>query len=159
MSGPFRFPLEKVLELRMEEEQQQAKLMADARRDAKAAREAVRNLEALRKESRQRLAQAHSAGRSVGQLRNLEWILQRMDSELGEAEGRASDADREAGRRLKEFQEAVMKRQSLDKLRERKHAAWSEDERLRDRKAMDDAALTRYVRAGDRLLAEGTEAP
>lgn len=157
MSNGFRFPLEKVLEMRLEEEQRQARLMADARRDARAAREAVQNLEAVRNESRDRLTAAHSTGRSVGQLQNLEWILERMEGEIEQAQEQAKTADQAMDDRMQAFQAAVRKRQSLDKLRRRQAAEWSEAEKVRDRKAMDDAALTRYVRAEEGLLTEGQE--
>lgn len=157
MSGGFRFPLEKILEMRLEEEQRQARLMADARRDARAAREAVRNLEAVRNESRERLNAAHSTGRSVGQLQNLEWILERMEGEIVQAQDRARTADQAMDDRMQAFQAAVRRRQSLDKLRERQAADHAATEKARDRRAMDDAALTRYVRAGEGSLTEGRE--
>lgn len=155
----FRFPLEKVLELRLQEEQRQARIVADARRDANAARQAVQDLEALRKAGRERLTTAHSSGRSVGQLQNLEWVLNRMETELETAHDKARDADREVSARMREFQKAVQDRQSLDRLKDRRRDEWAADQRSREQKTMDEMALTRHVRAGDRFLANGTDRP
>lgn len=157
MSGEFRFPLEKVLEVRLEEEQRQARVVADARRDARAAREAVQNLEALKDAGRARIRAAHDAGRAVGQIRNLEWIVARMDGEIRDAESRARDAADTVSRCLQDFHRAVRDRQSLDRLRDRRREQWADENRIRERKDMDEVALTRFVRAGDRLVAEGTE--
>lgn len=157
MSGDFRFPLEKVLEMRMEEEQRQARIVADARRDARAAREAVRNLEALKDASRERIRAAHDTGRAVGQIQNLEWIVERMDGELKNAESRARDADETVSRCLEDFNRAVRERQSLDRLKDRRREEWAEEARNRERKDMDEVALSRFVRAGDRLAAEETK--
>lgn len=154
MSAPFRFPLEKVLELRLEEEQRQARMVADARRDATAAREAVEHLEALRSTSRDRIRRAHVSGRSVGQIQNLEWMLERMEGEIREAESRARDADSVVSRCLEEFQRAVRDRQTLDRLRDRRRGEWEKDERDRDRKEMDEVALSRFVRAEGRTRNE-----
>lgn len=158
MSSGFHFPLEKVLEVRLDEEQRQARIVADARRDARAAREAVRNLEALKSASRERIRDAHDAGRAVGQIRNLEWIVARMDGELRDAESRVRDADETVSRCLQDFQQAVRERQSLDRLRDRRREQWAEETRIREQKDMDEVALTRFVRAGDRLLAQETKA-
>lgn len=157
MSGGFRFPLEKVLEIRLEEEQRQARIVADARRDARAAREAVQNLEALKSASRERIRAAHDAGRAVGQIKNLEWIVQRMEGELQDAESRARDADETVTRCLADFHQAIQDRQSLDRLKDRRREQWATETRVQEQKDMDEVALSRYVRAGDRLVAKEAE--
>jgi len=158
MTRSYRFPLEKVLEIRLEEEQRQAKIVADARRDAQAARDAVQHLEVLKNASRERIRAAHSSGRAVGQIQNLEWIVGQMDGELDHAETRARDAAETVARCLEEFQRAVKERQSLDRLRDRRRKEWLAESRTRDQKNMDEVALHRFVRAGDRLVAEEREA-
>ncbi len=147
MSG-FRFGLEKVLEMRLKEEQKQARIMADARKDAKAARQAVTDLEALRNAGRERLTGAHGTGRSVGHLQNLEWVLQRMEKDLEVAEAVASQADATASQRMQEFRQAVQDRQSLDCLKDRQRTEWTAAERAKEQKSMDELALTRHVRGG-----------
>jgi flagellar FliJ protein len=152
----FHFSLEQVLELRLREEHKQARAMADASRDANAARQAVQDLEALRSAGRARLTAAHSTGRSVGQLQNLEWVLGRMETELEAAQDKARDAATEASRCRKEFQRAVRDRQSIDRLKERKRSQWIEEEKRVEQKAMDELALTRHFR-GEHELATGAE--
>ncbi len=156
MSG-FRFPLEKILELRLEEEQRQARAMADAKRDANAARQAVTDLEALRNAGREGLNRAHSRGHSVGQLQNLEWVLQRMEGEIEVAEAKAEEAKQEASRRMVEFRKAVQERQSLDRLKTRRKDDWAAAERAKDQKDMDEFALTRHVRGNEMGGVQGGE--
>ena len=155
----FRFPLQHVLDLRVEEEERRARAMADARRDATAARQALEDLEAIRDAGREGLNAAHGGGRPVGQLQNLEWVLERMESEILDARSRALEADAAARARLREFQVAVRDRQSLDQLRSRRRDAWTAEERKKEQKVMDELALTRHVRAADLTDNGGTKLP
>lgn len=145
----FRFPLQTVLDLRVREEERRARAMADARRDAQAARQAVEDLEALRNVGRERLTSAHGSGKQVGQLQNLEWVLGRMEGQIAEAQDRAAAASEAAQARLREFQVAVQERQAMDQLKERRREAWTAEEKRREQKTMDELALSRHVRPGD----------
>ena len=145
MSG-FEFKLEKVLDLRKEEEQLRAQRVASARREADAAREAMKNLE-TRRDGRTRLTTAHGGGRSVGQLQNLEWLLDRLEGEIEVAQEAVRAADAEAVARSGEHIEAVRDRQALDRLREKKLVGWKAGQAREEQKTLDEVAVTRHFRA------------
>lgn len=153
----FHFPLQKVLELRLEAEQRKARVVAEAQRDARAARQAVVDLEALRSAGRDRLTQAHGGGHSVGQLQNLEWVLGRMDRQLAVAHEAVDQADAQVSRCMQEFKKAVQHRQTLDRLKERRREDWNAEERAREQKTMDELALARHVRGAQGAALEGGE--
>ncbi len=153
----FEFKLDNVLDLRKEEERVQAQRVAQARREADAAREAMSNLEALRRDGRERLTRAHGNGRTVGQLQNLEWVLGRVETELEAAQETLRSADAEMVERVKDFQGAVRERQTLDRLREKQLESWKATQARAEQKTMDEVALTRHFRTG-RVSAQGDDA-
>ena len=143
----FEFKLEKVLDLRKETEQERAQSLAAARREADSARQAMRSLEDLRRDGRERLTRAHGSGRSVGQLQNLEWVIGRLETELEVAQDKVREADAEMVERTRDFQDAVRDRQALDRLRDRKLEGWKTTQAREEQKAMDEVAITRHYRA------------
>ena len=146
MSG-FEFKLEKVLDLRKEEEQLHAERVARARREADAAREAMQNLEDLRRDGRARLTRAHGAGRSVGQLQNFEWLMGRLEGDIETAQEAVRSADAETVARAKEHLEAVRDRQALDRLKQKQLDGWKAGLAREEQKAMDEVAVTRHYHA------------
>ena len=143
----FEFKLDKVLELRQQEEKLRAERVARAQRDAQAAREAMENLSEIRRTGRERLTKAHGTTRTVGQLQNLEWVMGRVEQELEAASDAYRDADSEVQARLSDFQDAVRDRQAIDKLRERRFENWKAEQTRSEQRAMDEVALTRHARA------------
>lgn len=147
MSAPsFRFPLDKVLELRQEKERDRAVELARARREARGAQEMREDLLERRGQERDRLGRAHRDGGPVGVLRSFGLLAERLDEQLRQAEEACRQADAEVTRTLRDFHEAAVDRQTLDRLRARRKEEWA-TQRIRDeQQALDEVALTRHVR-------------
>ena len=113
MSG-FRFSLQKVLELRKESELQHAKVLADARIEADAARRVKDDLDAARQAGIARLAEAHGAGGSIGHLQNLTYVVSKLEERIGAAQAVSQEADQRVSVKLRSFHESFRERKSLD---------------------------------------------
>jgi flagellar protein FliJ len=142
----FQFRLQRVLELREKREQDTASRLAEARSEAHEAREAEAALEALRSESIERLAGAHSLGTPVGQLQNVSYMLDHLNRQIQEARSVTAAADETVRRLVEEFTAAFKERRVLDRLRDRQHEDWKANELSSDRQAMDAIAISRFAR-------------
>lgn len=144
----FGFSLSKVLEFRRHVEQKEARSLVEARNEAAAAHQARVDLEEIQARGRAKLAKAHNAGGSVGQIRNMEFVLNRMEDHLKDADAVCQEADEGVVERVKVYVDALQRRQMLDKLRDKRFEEWKVDEGRRDQKDMDEIALTRHGRVG-----------
>lgn len=146
----FRFSLQKVLEIRRDDELQSAKELAEARQSATQARHAVEELEELRNEGAARLNAAHSNGGRVGHFRNLAFVLESLDVKVGRAAAASVEAEAEVETRLGSYRDAIVRRTSLDQLRERRETEWSAKQADAERKQLDEVALTRHYQSTSR---------
>jgi len=144
----FRFSLQRVLDMRRESELESAKGLADARTEADAARGVREALAEARAAGVQRLAEAHGAGGSIGHLRNLAYVVSKVDERITHADEACREADERVSTQMKEFHEAFMRRKSLDQLKERRLDQWRTDEVRSERSVLDEVALTRHARQG-----------
>ncbi len=142
----FCFSLSKVLDYRRHQEHERARSLAQARSEAEAAHQARRDLEKIQSEGRTMLAKAHNLGGSVGQMRNMEFILSRMEDHCREAQAECQRADEGVVERVKNYVEALQERRILDKLRDRRLEEWKTDESRRGQKTMDEVASNRHGR-------------
>jgi flagellar FliJ protein len=145
----FKFRLQRILELRAKREQEIATQLAQAQDDAAAARASHAALEAVRSAEIDKLVAAHATERTVGQLQNLSYVLERLDSAVAEASGKVSAADAAVQKVQDELTAAVQERRVLDRLRERQHEAWRAEEVQLDRRLMDSIALSQFHRSAD----------
>jgi flagellar FliJ protein len=145
----FTFPLQRILDLRAKREQEIATQLAQAQHDAAAARAAHAALEAVRSAEIDKLVAAHATERTVGQLQNLSYVLERLDSAVAEASGKVTAAEAVVQKVQDEFTAAVQERRVLDRLRERQHEAWKMGEVQLDRRVMDGIALSQFHRSAD----------
>ena len=143
---PFGFSLSKILEFRRHVEQEEARSLAQARREAEAAHQARLDLEEVQARGRAKLAKAHNMGGSVGQIRNMEFVLNRMEDHLKKADAACQEADEGVVERVKIYVDAMKQRRMLDKLRDRRLEEWKVDEGRREQKAMDEVAGMRHGR-------------
>ena len=150
----FRFPLQKVLEYREQAERERAKGLAAARAKSDEAQRARADLEALRDAGRSRLMRAHGSGRTVGHLQNMALVLDQVDEQIENAQAACQQADEQVVENLKSYHEAIQQRKTIDQLRERRLDQWKAEEQQRERKAMDEIAITRHARS-DRTSAMG----
>ena len=142
----FRFRLQKVLDLRAAVEKEKAGKLAEARRNAAEARRARDDLESVRNAGREVLTSSHGSGGSVGHLLNLEYVLEKMESYLAEADAACAAADEDVESTLKEYHEASQERRTLDQLREKRLEVWKKEANRQEQKAIDEVAITRFGR-------------
>ncbi len=142
----FPFSLSKVLDYRRHLEQEEARSLVLARKTAAAAHQARQNLEEIQAQGRAKLAEAHNVGGSVGQIRNMEFVLSRLEGHLESADVECRKADEGVVERVKTYVEALKERQTLDKLRDRRLEEWKVQEGRREQKVMDEVAVTRHER-------------
>jgi flagellar FliJ protein len=142
----FEFSLGRVLDLRKQVEKEKARTVAEARRRSEEAESARENLAQVQRAGRARLAEAHKTGGSIGQLRNMEFVLERMEGHLRQAEEDCREADRSLVESVKHYTQAFKDRSTLDRLRSRRLEEWRTEESRRDQKDMDEIAVTRHGR-------------
>ncbi|MFO7260932.1 MAG: flagellar export protein FliJ [bacterium] len=142
----FRFPLQKVLELRKHQEQVAALRLAEAEREAERARRALDALEELRRQGHDRLAQAHGAGGLAGHLQNLRYVVDRLTQLVADADAMTRAADERVSAMLAELSVALRERRIMDRLRERSLAEWRLEQARAEQKLMDDVATERHER-------------
>ncbi len=140
----FRFPLQRVLDLRERQQRDAAAALASAQDVADAARRAEDAVLNARAELAA-VGAAHSAGLPVGALRTTAFLLARMDEEVHAAGAAADAAAAAVSDRERALHTAYRDRRALDRLRERHHAAWQHGAVTTDRQNMDEIALTRFT--------------
>jgi flagellar FliJ protein len=142
----FPFSLSKVLDYRRHQEQEEARTLAQARIEAEAAHKARVDLEEIQSQGRAKLAEAHNSGGSVGQIRNMEFVLSRLEDHLQDADAVCQKADEGVVERVKTYVEALKERRTLDKLRDKRFEEWKVEEGRKEQKVMDEVAITRHGR-------------
>lgn len=142
----FHFRLGRVLDLRRQVEKEKARGVAEARHRSDQAREAREILSEIQRMGRAELAEAHRAGGSIGHLRNMELVLEAMESHLEEAERESQEADRSLLDSMARYAEAFKERRTLDQLRDRRLEEWRTEKSRREQQDMDELAITRHGR-------------
>lgn len=143
----FRFSLQRLLEIREKREQATASELADARVNARMARDAFERLEEARRQSGRQMIAAQSSASPVGHLQNASYLLERIDQQLQSARDAMRHADVAVADRMNEFTLACQERKVLDRLRERQETSWQAEAMQADRKTMDAVALSRFGKA------------
>jgi flagellar FliJ protein len=144
--SPFDFSLGRILDLRRQVEKEKALSLAEARRRSEEARKAWEDLEEIRRAGRESLARAHESGGSIGQIRNMEFVLEQMAGKVDSAQERRREADENLVESVKRYTDAFRERRTLDRLRSRRLEQWKTEEKRREQKDMDEVAITRYGR-------------
>lgn len=142
----FHFSLGRILDLRRQVEKEKARSVASARRRSEEARRAWEDLAEIQRAGRHAMADAHQAGGSIGQLRNMDFVLEQMAGKLENAQERRQEADEHLVESMKNYTEALRDRKSLDRLRSRRLKEWKTEENRREQKDIDELAVTRFGR-------------
>jgi flagellar export protein FliJ len=140
----FNFRLQRVLELREQKEKALATRLVEAKTRADEMERARAVLAEVRSTGSQQLVAAHSVQVTVGQLRNLSFVLDRIDQQLAEASTEARAAEAQVESAQAELTAAFRDRRVLDRLREKARLQWQQAEVQADRTLMDEIALVRY---------------
>lgn len=142
----FKFRMQRLLDLREQKEREQAVELLRAEAAFDAARTALAGLEAARANGRERLLGAQGDG-TVGQLRNLAFVLEQLDRHVADAAASVSAAEQETARVREALTTAFQERRALDRLRDRQEAEWREHAVQADRQTMDAIALARFTQS------------
>ena len=143
----FKFRLQRVLDLRERKERDAATALVSAEEAADGARQEQARLELARQELAARRT-PQSAALSVGELRNLGFLLDRLDERVAVAQTAAAAAEAAVEEKRGELQVAFRDRRTLDRLKERHLEGYRTAEAAADRQLMDEIALTRFTQAG-----------
>ncbi len=141
----YKFPLQRLLDIRAKKEQEVASKFAEATSHANAARADADAIEAMREAGRMRVTEeAQTPHQSAGLLQQMSYVLSQLDVHVVAAHQQAIVAESVAEKVQGELTVAYQQRRVLDRLRERQLDAWKTSEMQIDRAAMDAIALTRF---------------
>jgi len=154
MSHTFRFRLQRVLDLREQRERDCARELTDARAEAEAAERARRALEAAREAGLVRLNRAHGAGGAVGHMRNLAFMVSRLEERIRDADEVCRAAHDQVTASLEQYEQTLRDRKVIDKLRDRMLDRWRVEGLRTEQKEMDEIALTLRGASGGSLVPE-----
>ncbi|NLG61648.1 MAG: flagellar export protein FliJ [Candidatus Cloacimonetes bacterium] len=142
--SPFRFRLQKLLELRQWSEKEKAAALASAQHAAAQAQEIRDAIMAARAAGLQQLASAHAGCGSAGELQRLHAVLAQLESHADYAREAALEAERIVDTAQQAFTEAAQARHALEQLRERRLHEWRTAATEAEQKQMDEIALQRH---------------
>ena len=147
----FRFRLQSILELRAQDEQRRAQELASALARSVEVLDARSLLDGMRQASAAQLAAAHSRTVTVGQMRNLGYVIEQLDAYLDIADTEATNAAEQAEGARERLMIAHQARRTLDRLRDRRLAEWTSDARRDDQRTTDEFSFTRAAMASSPL--------
>ena len=142
----FQFGLQKVLDLREQEETEQARALADAERRMDAARKRLEEVREIRDAEAQKLMRAHGESRRVGHLHNLNRAIEQLSDRVTRAEEACQEASDQVESTRSDLMDAMTRRQVMDTLREKKESAWRLEMKSDEQRRMDELALSRFQR-------------
>ncbi|MCA0375368.1 MAG: flagellar export protein FliJ [Gemmatimonadetes bacterium] len=145
----FKFRLQRILELRAQKEQAEARALAAARVTAEQAVAAQAELAALRADSQAQLHAATGETTRIGHLTQLGHALAALDVRVDQAGEVVQQADAEVLVAAGRLELAARDRRVLDRLKGRHEDVYRADAAQRDRVAMDEIALQRFARQQD----------
>ena len=143
----FKFRLQRVLDMRVQNEQDAATRLAAARSEAEAALLERLRLEEARDQGIEHASASTGMQPKIGQLQNIRFLVERLNDEIEVAQQEVEAAAEGVRERLEEYSSAFRERRMIDKLREKALETHRSEEVQADRKAMDSVALSRFIRA------------
>lgn len=149
----FRFPLQRVLDLRERQQRDAATALATANAAADAARRAEDALVAARADLAAAGAAPSGEGSAVGAMRTTALLVAHLDAQARTARAATQAAHAVVNDREDALRSAYRDRRALDRLRERHQAAWQTGAVAADRQQMDEVALTRFTQRVVRVSA------
>lgn len=141
----FKFRLQRLLDLRTAHERAKSVEMVKAEAVCEATRETLTHLEAARDAGRTELRAPTGGDGTVGQLRNIAFVVEQLDRQVESASTAMNAAEKAAATVRQELSTAHVERRVLDRLRDRQAAGWRDAESRADRQTMDSIALVRFV--------------
>ncbi len=145
----FNFSLQKVLDLRERNEKNKAIELVAAEEVAERARTTRDEIVRLQQFSKAEVNAANDATTRVGHLQQLGMVLNSLEERLEQADQAVIDAESGVYAARGALEVAARDRQMLDRLKEKHAQEFRAQEQHRDRKDMDEIALTRFARNAD----------
>lgn len=140
----FKFPLQRLLDLRAKRQDEIARQLAQARTAADNSRATRDDLAAARTAGQAQLTEAHASGPTVGEIASRSYALTQLDQRIAAASDALKAAEAQVDKVHGALTDAVKDKQVLDRLRERMLEAYRSTESNKDRTAMDAIALQRF---------------
>lgn len=141
----FKFRLQRLLDLRTAHERAKSVEMVQAEAVCEATRTTLATVEAARDAGRTELLAPTGGGGTVGQLRNIAFVVEQLDHQVESAATAMNAAQNAAAAARKDLSAAHVDRRVLDRLRDRHAAGWRDAESRADRQTMDSIALVRFI--------------
>jgi len=151
----FKFPLQRLLDLRAKRQDEVARQLAQARTAADSSRAMRDELAAARAQGGAQSSAAQAAGRTVGELANRTFALTQLDQRLAAASDAVRAAESHVDQVHGALTNALQDRHVLDRLRERMLEAYRTSESHKDRTTMDAIALQRFARSNGDAATNG----
>lgn len=140
----FKFPLQRLLDLRAKRQDEIARQLAQARTVADNSRAARDELAAARAAGQEQLSEVQASGPTVGEIASRSYALTQLDQRIAAASDALKAAEAQVDKVHNALTGAVQDKQVLDRLRERMLEAYRSTESNKDRSAMDAIALQRF---------------
>lgn len=141
----FKFPLQRLLELREQREQEMAMQLAKARDAADVQRRQLDAINSARNDARATVSRATGESPTVGQIVSLSYVVAQLGERADLAHEQTQAADEQVSRRQEALTSAAQDRQILDRLRARRYDEYRADVAQLERTTMDAIALTRHT--------------
>jgi flagellar FliJ protein len=142
----YKFPLQRLLELREQREQAMALELTRARDAADEERRVRDDLATARDSAHERVASISSENPTVGHLVSLTFALSQLGERVNAAQERTEAAEATVDEKRDLLTSAAQDRQILDRLRARRHEEFRTEAMLKERLTMDAIALSRHGR-------------
>ena len=144
----FKFPLQRLLDLRAKRQDEIARQLAQARVAADDSRAARDELAATRAAGQAHLSEAQTgSGATVGEIASASYALTQLDQRIAAASDALNAAEAHVDQVHNALTGAVQDKQVLDRLRERMLEAYRSTESHKDRTTMDAIALQRFAQS------------
>lgn len=146
----FKFPLQRLLDLKAKREQEIARQLADARRGADAERDVRDSLAATHAAAYRTVSEATSAAPTVGEIVSLSYTLLQLTERVEQATERTEAAEKVVDAKHEALNAVLQERRVLDRLRDKRLGIHRDEEKARDLQEMDAVALTRFNTPADK---------
>jgi flagellar protein FliJ len=143
----FKFPLQRLLDLRAKRQDEIARQLANARTAAETSRASRDELAAARSTSQAQMSQVHAAGPTVGEIASRSYALGQLDQRIAAASDELKVAEAHVDKVHTALTGALQDKQVLDRLRARMLEAYRGTETQKDRTTMDAIALQRFAQS------------
>jgi flagellar FliJ protein len=153
----FKFPLQRLLDLRAKRQDEIARQLMQARTAADHSRATRDALAAARSAGQDQLSEAQAAGPTVGEIASRAYALTQLDQRLAAAADALKVAEAQVDQIHVALTGAVQDRRVLDRLRERMLEAYRNTESSKDRTTMDAIALQRFAQSNTESPSNGEE--